>query len=90
MDENDEIYDALSDLNPDAYIADGFKDAYIGHTALSPARQPVAVYDAVKCIEVLMRDGASRIEALEYFEFNVVGAYVGNNTPIFVWVRDVE
>ena len=29
------------------------------------------------------RDGMSDEEAVEYFEFNVTGAWVGENTPIF-------
>ena len=27
-------------------------------------------------------------EAIEYFDFNVTGAYVGKNTPIFVYGRE--
>jgi hypothetical protein len=43
------------------------------------------VYDLNKCIEVLVdRDGMSQEEAVEYMDFNVLGAYVGEETPIFL------
>lgn len=47
--------------------------------------QEVAVYDAAKCIEALVEDnGWDYDEALEWFNFNTSGAYVGEATPIFV------
>ena len=46
----------------------------------------MAVYDYEKCIQVLVeRDGMTREDAEEFFDFNVVGAYVGENTPIFLY-----
>jgi hypothetical protein len=43
------------------------------------------IYDEDKCIQILMeRDGMTDEEAIEFFEFNVVGAYVGDHTPIYV------
>ena len=45
----------------------------------------VAVYSKRKCLDVLVeRDEMSRDEALEFFDFNVSGAYVGENTPVFL------
>jgi len=47
------------------------------------------VYDAEKVIKVLMTmDEMTEEEALEYFEFNIVGAYVGEETPLFIWKTD--
>jgi hypothetical protein len=63
-------------------LADGYEDALIG-TAWSQG-QLVALYDARKCIEILMtRDGMSGEEAYEYFNFNTLQAYVGPSTPVF-------
>jgi hypothetical protein len=31
-----------------------------------------------------MKDGMEYDEALEYFDFNIAGAYVGEQTPIFI------
>jgi hypothetical protein len=45
------------------------------------------IYDEDKCIQILMeRDGMTDEEAIEFFEFNVVGAYVGDHTPIYVCI----
>ena len=64
-------------------LADGFEEAYLGQ-----ARQVttwVAVYDYYRCLEILMnRDGMSHDEASDFFEFNVVGAWLGAQTPIFL------
>jgi hypothetical protein len=62
-------------------LADGFENAFIGI-----GRQfgkPMAVYNKQKCIEILMND-MSEDEAVEYFSYNVEGAYVGENTPVFL------
>lgn len=77
----------LQEANPDALTADGFDDAYIGwiDQRWGENREPVACYSRRKCIAVLMRDGNMSEEAAEeYFEFNVIGAYMGPNTPLFL------
>ena len=68
----------------DVLLADGFDAAFIGvvHRCGEPA---VAVYDYEKCVAVLVdRDGMDEEEAVEFFEFNVVGSWVGPGTPAFV------
>lgn len=63
-------------------LADGFDDALIG---ITEGMNPVSVYDVDKCIEVLIRDSKMNHEdAVEYFYFNVVSAYVGEKTPVFL------
>ena len=43
------------------------------------------IYDAIKIIEALVEDDdMTEDEAVEYFEFNILGAYLGENTPIYV------
>ena len=71
----------VAEVNPDALFADGFDAAIIGFDATGGC----AVYDYNKCLKVLCeRDEMSREEAHEYMEFNVVSAYVGDFTPIFI------
>lgn len=41
-------------------------------------------YDRGLCIDGLMIGGMTRGEAEEYFDFNTVGAWVGENTPVFL------
>lgn len=44
----------------------------------------VLLYDGNKVIKKLMvSDGMSFSEAWEYFEFNILGSYVGECTPAF-------
>lgn len=64
-------------------LADGFDDAFIG-IGRQASKEPFAVYDREKCIEVLVRKGMDHDEAEEYFEFNVQCAWIGNQTPIFL------
>tara|TARA_R100000988_G_C3942780_1_gene137085 strand:+ start:196 stop:483 length:288 start_codon:yes stop_codon:yes gene_type:complete len=83
-----EFNNRLQSNFPDVYeegllVADGFEKAFIG--VGRQFTKPVAIYDRQKCIDILMtRDGMSIDEAEEYFEYNVQGAYVGEDTPIFM------
>jgi hypothetical protein len=63
--------------------ADGFEDCIIG-VAERCSQQPLLVYDVNKIIEKLMKDGLSYDEAREHYEFNIVGAWVGEGTPLFM------
>lgn len=64
-------------------VADGYDDAIIGTAEVHGTL--VAVYDIGKCIDILMLDDKmSYEEAVEYFEYNTLGAYIGDQTPIFV------
>jgi len=73
----------VGEFYPDSeiLIADGFEEAFVGVAVQFD--KPLAIFDRQKCIEILMRD-MSEDEAYEYFEFNVSGAYVGENTPAFM------
>ena len=64
--------------------ADGLEDAIIGRG--SRINMPdVLVYSYNKAVKIFMeRDGMTHEEAVEWMEFNVVGAWVGETTPIFV------
>ena len=80
------IRDFIDEQAPDqeVLIADGLDAAFIGLTK-NENYQSIAVYDKNKIIEILMvRDGMEYVEALEYFEFNIEQAYVGEQTPIYI------
>jgi|APHM01.1.fsa_nt_gi hypothetical protein len=72
----------LLDRYPDEELlfADGLDDAIIG----VDARTHRVVYDVKDVIEILRDQGMSELEAMEYFQFNIRDAYVGDKTPIFV------
>ena len=68
---------------------DGFDSAIIGVAeAWLPA--PKLVYDGTKILDILMDQGMSDIEAIEYCNFNIEGAYVGESTPLIVWPYEEE
>lgn len=75
----------MDSLNEEALFADGLSDAVIGYTRTLSTGKDVVVYSAEKVIEVLMRDGMSYEEAVEYADFNIFCAYMGENTPLFMW-----
>ena len=64
-----------------AMKADGFDDAVIG-TIERCGQEAVVLYDKDKVIEILMKDMPLE-DAMEYFEYNILGAYVGEGTPAF-------
>lgn len=64
----------------DILKADGFDEAIIGvDENFGEIR---LIYSVSKCIQILCRD-MNEEEAVEYFNFNVSGSYVGANTPIW-------
>ena len=63
-------------------FADGFDDAIIG-IAERIGMEPVVAYDIHKIIEILARDMPEE-DAVEYFEFNILGAHMGERTPVFI------
>ena len=72
----------MSELNPKALKADGFDDAILG-ISTRIGDESLLAYDYDKCIKILQKD-MSYEEAVEFMEFNVVGSYVGEGTPIFI------
>ena len=60
----------------------GFEEAFLG-IGEQFSKPPIAVYDREKCIELLARDMEYE-EAEEYFEYNVIGGWVGEQTPMFL------
>jgi|TARA_R110000824_G_scaffold57822_1_gene157100 hypothetical protein len=84
----------IEEYNPEALLADGFDEAVIG-VCERFGMDIVVAYDRDKCIEILIDDFLRNQEeddteedlylmAEEYFEYNVIGAYVGETTPVFI------
>ena len=70
-------------------LADGFEAAYLG--VCRRFNTYAALYDYDKCVAVLMgRDEMSYEDAVGFMEFNVLGAYVGESTPVFLLPRSDE
>lgn len=75
----------MREHNPEALLADGFEAAFIG-PAIRCGQPALAAYSYEGAIQVLVnRDGMTYEEAVEWMEFNVVGAWMGPNTPIWIY-----
>jgi hypothetical protein len=75
----EDIIERYSDI--EILKADGFDDAVIG----IEERSGRLVYDVNLMISILIVDeGMSEEDAIEYLDYNVIGAYVGEQTPIYI------
>ena len=74
----------LEEYDEPILLMDGFESALIGLT--KRINEPtIAVYSWKKMLEVLVeRDGMDEDEAIEYIEYNCIGAWVGERTPFIV------
>jgi hypothetical protein len=62
---------------------DGMNDAVIGTTERDG--ETLVCYSLKKMTNILMtKDGMTEEEALEFLDYNTLGAYVGKQTPICV------
>jgi hypothetical protein len=66
----------------------GYEDCIIG-VLHRPGGKPVCVMNMDQMIvKLVTQDGMSLEDAMEYFEYNILGAYVGDQTPIYVQLPD--
>lgn len=95
MPTRDELVDWITDRygEPEGedgiLLADGFESAFVG-VGQCFSKQPQAIYDRDKCIRALVDGGASIEDAIEHFEYNVQGAWVGPSTPVFVTLYEAD
>ena len=78
------IDEALKEMEENTLLIDGFDEAFLGFS--QRINQPIlAVYSYDRLVKVCMdRDGMEWEEAVEYVDYNIVGAWVGEQTPIIV------
>jgi len=61
-----------------------FDEAIIGVASNAVGMSAIA-YSEPKVIALLIRhDKMTPDEAMEYYQFNILGAYMGENTPVFI------
>jgi len=76
-------FESLDDYDEETIYFNGFDEALLGLG--TQFNRDIAVYDFEKCVDILMsRDDMSYDEAVEYMDYNIIGAYVGAYTPIFL------
>lgn len=64
-------------------VMDGFDDCVAG-VVETFGRPPVVCYDKAAVLRKLEADGMDPDEALEWFDFNIIGAWCGETTPCFI------
>ena len=82
--------DEAADLYPDVEMLkmDGYDEAFIGVVERF-GMEPILCYDKDKVLDILVAGGMDEDEALEFFEFNQLGAWMGDGTPCFL-TRGIE
>lgn len=63
-------------------VMDGYDDCIVG--VGQRFTDHFVVYDLDKVLAKLMADGMTEDEAIEFHEFNQLGAWVGPGTPVFL------
>ena len=77
----EQLKETIAEHNPEAMFADGFDNALMGYS--SDMR---VIYSVDQIMETLVeRDGMTPDEAIEFFNFNIECAYVGEYTPIYMY-----
>ena len=74
------LREKVADMNPEAILWDGLDDAIIGISIDNRT-----VYGLNKMILLFQEQGMSEEEAMEWIDFNIISAYVGEYTPIHIW-----
>lgn len=79
----------MDQVGDEAIFFEDFDEALIG--VAQRCSTIVSMYDANRCIELLQtKHGMDEEEAREYFDFNVIQAWVGDSTPVFAWLPQTE
>lgn len=73
----------MAEYDEELLLMDGFDDCIIG-ICESFGGESVVAYDYDLVIANLESQGMTYEEAVEYHEFNQLGAYVGERTPVFI------
>lgn len=87
INEVDEFLEYVGEMSPKALYPTEFKKAIIGIAEIY-GKEPVILLDRSKIIDMMMEDGMEYEEAVEYFDFNIIGSYMGEGTPCFATLVD--
>lgn len=79
------IRDAINEIDGKFLLMEpATMDAALVGLVTARGKEPVTCYDRDSVIDILMGDGMDRDEAEEFFSFNIEGAYMGPETPVFM------
>ena len=77
------IKETIEQFNDAALFIDGMDEALIG--MVGQFDRFMACYSASKIIDILIEMGMTQEEAIEFFDFNIIGAWMGEYTPVVVF-----
>jgi hypothetical protein len=82
-------------MNEDTLMIDDLDDALIGVCMTWHGNMMVerAIYSGELIVDRLVETSdMTEEEAIEYIDFNIIGAYVGETTPIVMWpiIEDLD
>jgi hypothetical protein len=76
--------------NNDVMHADGFEEAVVG-IAEGFAGKRLIIYSYSKCVQILMDEhGMDEDGASEFIQFNMLGAWMGEGTPMLLFEMDYK
>lgn len=74
------LKETIAEYNPEALFADGHDHAIMGYS-----NDGRVVYSVDQIVGGLINQGMTEEEAIEFFDFNIAGAFVGEYTPIYMY-----
>jgi hypothetical protein len=83
----EEIKEHLASINEEAILYDDLDEALVGIGHRYGIHGGIAVYDLDKvfiCLEKVLGPDCTNEEVIEYFDYNVIGTYAGEYTPMFI------
>ena len=79
-----DIRELLAHSNEEAVLLDGFDEAIVG-VSHSFGKDSVVAYSIAEIIKIMIeRDGMTYEDAMEFFEFNILGAHFSDHNPVFI------
>lgn len=74
----------MEEMGDSAIIIDGYDDCIVG-IGTAFGRGYFFIYSEPLIIQKLIKeDGMSIEEAIEFYEYNILGSYIGEEMPVFV------
>ena len=71
------------DITEGMLTMDGYEDCVAGIVERF-GQEPIVCYDIAKVLKKLGADGLNEDEAVEFFYYNQIGAWMGEGTPCFI------
>jgi len=91
------IREAIADVYPHVlFLSETEYDHAIVGVVENSSGLSVVAYDTKQIVNILTERLGSEDDAREWFDYNIIGAYMGEGTPVFIttvdyfWVKETE